>query len=122
MNPIQQQIRSYISDTVQSDDKITAACSFPTDFIGFDGHFPDNPVLPGICMIQTVLAIGSVEQELTLKEIAQAKFFSPVTANERCSFELTVLPHDDSDFVIKATVSRGSEKIAKIELLVNKAL
>ena len=40
--------------------------SFPKDFIGFKGHFPNNPILPGICIIKAFLVQLKVWKEKTV--------------------------------------------------------
>ena len=63
---------------------LNARFMFPEDFIGFQGHFPGNKILPGICQIQCVIAMiekwkgGRAE----LKEIIIEKFLSPVLHSE----------------------------------------
>jgi 3-hydroxyacyl-[acyl-carrier-protein] dehydratase len=56
---------------------------FPPDFIGFAGHFPGNPVLPGIAQIMAVLhACGP---GLRLRAVKNCKFLRPVVPGERLS-------------------------------------
>ncbi|MEW5804644.1 MAG: hypothetical protein AB1847_21335 [bacterium] len=61
---------------------------FPPEFIGFKGHFPDRPILPGVCKIQAILLILKAwkKKKVTLKEIVMAKFFSPVSCGQEVIF------------------------------------
>ncbi|WP_300602561.1 3-hydroxyacyl-ACP dehydratase [Niabella sp.] len=57
----------------------------------FDGHFPGQPVLPGVCMMQIVkeLAEDATGKKLFLGEAAQCKFLSMVDPEK--TPELTVV-------------------------------
>lgn len=65
--------------------EISAKFAFPESFTGFSGHFPNNPVLPGICQIQCILAALSVKHKkvLKLKSVSRAKFLNPVFPGEK---------------------------------------
>ncbi|WP_018630585.1 hypothetical protein [Niabella aurantiaca] len=56
----------------------------------FEGHFPGQPVLPGVCMIQIVkeLTEEATGKKLFLAEAAQCKFLSMVDPQK--TPELTV--------------------------------
>lgn len=49
----------------------------------FKGHFPGNPVTPGVCMIQTIkeLAQNHVKCSLFLKSISNVKFTALINPN-----------------------------------------
>jgi len=66
------------------DGDLEAVFSFAAGFSGFQGHFPASPVLPGICQVQSVLAVISKASGTRLKLIglSQAKFLNPVFPGE----------------------------------------
>ncbi len=49
---------------------------FAAEFVGFDGHFPEFPILPAMVqmLIAQVLAEAVVGQPLTLASLGRAKF------------------------------------------------
>ena len=49
----------------------------------FNGHFPDNPVTPGVCMIQTIKEITQtqVNSLLFLQDISNVKFTALINPN-----------------------------------------
>lgn len=53
-----------------------ASFYFNDDFPGFDGHFPDFPILPGVVMLEMsmVLAEALSREDLKIINIAKAKF------------------------------------------------
>ncbi|ANH84072.1 3-hydroxyacyl-ACP dehydratase [Niabella ginsenosidivorans] len=60
--------------------KISATIMLNTGHKIFEGHFPGQPVLPGVCMIQIIkeLTEKATGKTLLLNEAAQCKFLSMV--------------------------------------------
>ena len=87
----------------------------------FKGHFPGKPVLPGICKIQTVLVLCEKHRSapVRLHEVIMGKFFTPVEGGDELSFDCSEVPCDGGRFRVRAHVSRGDERIARIDLLVS---
>lgn len=46
----------------------------------FKGHFPDQPVVPGVCMMQTIqeLLNGATGKKLLVKKVANMKFLNMI--------------------------------------------
>ena len=63
---------------------LTARFTFPEEFVGFQGHFPSDKVLPGVCQIQCIASMIEkyTGKSFLLKEIVSAKFLSPVLPSE----------------------------------------
>ncbi len=101
-------------------DEVTARFLFPPSFIGFQGHFPGRPILPAVCKVQAALAMleASCEREVRLREIVSAKFFSPVTCGEEVLVRCAVAKQEEGWAVVKATVARSGESVAKLKLRV----
>ena len=121
MNIIMQKIKHYLSDISEKDsNNITARFLFPEEFVGFEGHFPGKPILPGFCKIQAVLVILQEwrKKNVRLKEIVLAKFFSPVSCGEELIFECTETKRDNEESEIYAYVTGKGKKIAILDLKV----
>ena len=121
MSRLTDEILECMSDyTVGADGKFSARFNFPVGFVGFQGHFPGQPVLPGICKIQTVLVM--LEQlngdKQVLSEVVQAKYFAPVTCEQELYFECTKRDSDNSDTTVKALVTINDKKVAQLSLKV----
>jgi 3-hydroxyacyl-[acyl-carrier-protein] dehydratase len=70
-----------------SDDHITASAHVPADSVWYAGHFPGNPILPGIA----VLAL--VEEAILASELKEKRRVV-ITGIGRVRFRLPVKPED----------------------------
>ena len=58
MSQMRQEIIDCMSGLTECDEQIISAqFVFPKEFIGFRGHFDNNPILPGICKISAVVVM-----------------------------------------------------------------
>jgi 3-hydroxyacyl-[acyl-carrier-protein] dehydratase len=101
-------------------DEVTARFLFPTGFIGFQGHFPGNPVLPAVCKVQAAIAVLEAwsRRKVRLGEIVSAKFLAPVTSDEEIVVRCSVTMEEDGRGMVKAAVARNAESVAKFKLRV----
>ncbi len=107
-----------MSPTEDVDGPCTASFCFPEDFLGFSGHFPNGPVLPGVCIVQAVIEMmqSCLKVRVVLREVRKAAFFAPVTVGDECRFECAYGKGEDGDLTTKTMVTRKGEKVAKIDL------
>lgn len=101
--------------------KIAAEFTFPRSFIGFQGHFPGHPVLPGICLIQSALAAFESGEgcRFSLRTVVSAKFTGRVLPGETCL--ITILPgqpETNGRQMLRATVSRQGDRVATFKLTI----
>lgn len=69
---------------------IDASWTVPADHPSFAGHFPGRPILPGVLILDRVLALAAAHGALapaTLR-LAGGKFLSPVAPGETLVFAL----------------------------------
>ena len=76
----------FITTLQQESGKISAALEINADHKIFEGHFPGQPVVPGVCMMQMVKEIleAVLEQPLRLYTADNLKFLTvidPVETN-----------------------------------------
>ncbi len=100
--------------------ELSAGFIFPEDFIGFQGHFPGNKILPGICQIQCALSMLEKWQgkSAVLKEIITAKFLSPVLPSEELICKGRNIEESGGVFILKAAFSRNNKKVSEMKLKV----
>ena len=71
----------------------------------FKGHFPENPVMPGVCMMQVVkeLAEQITSRTLMLHKLTNAKFMALINpeTNPVVKLELEVRDGADGSIVVK---------------------
>ena len=95
----------------------SARLTFPPDYVGFQGHFPDNPILPGVCLIEAVLGVleRAWSQSLRLREIRSAKFRDPIKPGQaivvHCASSIA-----GSGLRVSARVSRLGAHVADLVL------
>jgi len=101
------------------DGHIIAEFKFDSGFRGFEGHFKDKPILPGICKILAALEVLSEgKKKVQLKEIVSAKFFHPVTYNEKILFDCLKVNSKSDSQLVKIKITRNGDKIAELKLKV----
>lgn len=115
---IRTEIDRCIRQVTTGDNKITATLCFNKNFTGFQGHFPQNPVLPGICLLETVLVLIQRLKGRTvhMTELVVSKFFEVVTPGQEVIVDCVIA----EDTVI-AYVKMDSQKIAQIKIKVTYA-
>jgi|SRR3989338_5265250 len=119
MSRIQQGILNAMSEmNVAEDGELSAQFLFSKEFVGFQGHFKNNPILPGICKIQAALTLceKARAQKLRLAEVTQAKFFLPVTCDQKISLHCRAKLTPEGALSVRALVKRNEEKIAMLQL------
>jgi len=80
------------------------AWTVPADHPAFAGHFPGNPIVPGVVLLDC--AILFAEQMLGRPginwQVGNAKFFSPVGPEEALTFALSKKPSGAIAFTVRA--------------------
>lgn len=104
----------------------TATLHFDKDFIGFAGHFPGHPILPGVCLVEcgVELARRATKFPFHLTRIKQAKFFRPVEPGSDVDFSWTLeLPppvfmmSSISNTLLTCHATIAGEKVASLDCI-----
>lgn len=74
--------------------EIEASCFVPTDSPWFEGHFPGEPILPGIALVHTaqqaILQNAQKKNEqVKLGELRRIRFVQPVRPGEKLHLNIT---------------------------------
>jgi 3-hydroxymyristoyl/3-hydroxydecanoyl-(acyl carrier protein) dehydratase len=91
---------------------------FSNSFVGFDGHFPGSPLLPGILMMKTGLLISeiSVGKHLCVKKVKHAKFAKSIFPGQKVNLNINLKVQKDS-IQINAALTHNKETCAKYSIL-----
>ncbi len=91
----------------------------PEHFI-YKAHFPDNPVTPGVCIIQTVqeLAMEYVQQNLMLKRVSKARFTNVINPDKHTDVKIaiSITENDINHYQLNANVYNENLNFAKLAL------
>lgn len=98
-----------------SKDKVTARISLNSEHEVFEGHFPGNPILPGVCTVQIALELLEklTDRELRLVNAGNIKylgFVNPLTMIDLV-FELAIIYAGESKIQCSTTVSGGNTRV-----------
>lgn len=78
----------------------------------FHGHFPGNPILPGVCMVQILkeLLINSSKSKLLLKRAGSIKYLSFIDprVNNIIRFSIEVNSTESGDISCNAVLNSDS--------------
>jgi 3-hydroxyacyl-[acyl-carrier-protein] dehydratase len=82
----------------------------------FSGHFPDNPVLPGVCsmMITRECASRIAGQSLEYAAVKEARFLAVVTPDTVLTVNLK-LSKDNDGYPLDATICSGETTMFKLK-------
>ncbi|MEI8311654.1 MAG: hypothetical protein WCH98_12940 [Verrucomicrobiota bacterium] len=100
-----------------------AACAtlefhYPASFVGFQGHFPNDPILPGVCLLQS-LRLGlekAWSARLNITEILNAKFVAPVRPGDTISFAVAETSRSPHAVSTKAKVTCCGQRVAELSV------
>ena len=102
-----------INETESSASEIWAELVIKPDHKIFDGHFPNQPVVPGVCMMQMIKEI--IEQVLgkatNLVQAAEMKFMAVINPQENNLIQATIKYTADESGVINIQASLYKDEL-----------
>ncbi|MEN7972733.1 MAG: hypothetical protein ABFR47_02740 [Verrucomicrobiota bacterium] len=115
---MRQEIDGYLEGFACEGDVATAEIAFGKDFSGFKGHFPEQPVLPGVCQIALAMAMAERMRgrRQSLAEVVNAKFVSMVEPEQRLQVECNL-----ADGMLRVKLLSDDTRVAEFKLRVEDA-
>ncbi len=107
----------YINEkTISSDhNKLITKIKLNKDHDIYNGHFPNNPITPGVIIIQIIKEIleEHLDCELFLRKIINIKYISPINPiiNNSLLFEI-YLQKENKSIIVKNNIMLDNAKIA----------
>jgi len=113
---------SEISISKKDQQHINAVFSFKKELDLFRGHFPGNPILPGIFQIEMVkYAIEkSYKCCLCIKSIKKTKFSSLIHPEKSVYLDIMINKKENNQLSVRATLSVDDAVAGKINLVLTK--
>ena len=119
MSLLNRELIKLIKDKIEFKDSILSLkIQFDKNFIGFQGHFPYNPVLPGIIMIKIMTSMYELfnKKKYSLSQIKQVKFIEPVLVDNTIFFSINSVK-DKDNIKLNGKVLKSEKVISKISLI-----
>lgn len=91
----------------------------------FKGHFPNNPVTPGVCMLQILkeLTEQATNTNLFIKECSNVKFMALINPEVNAVLAITIdINQVEENFKIKASASFDETVALKVNALLTQQL
>ncbi|MCK5164611.1 MAG: hypothetical protein KAQ72_12885 [Desulfobacula sp.] len=110
---------SEISILKKDNQHINASFQFKEDLDLFKGHFPGNPILPGIFQIEMVKYSleKSFDTCLLIKSVKKTKFSSLIHPGKTVYLDITINIKENSLFNVKAVLRVDDTIAGKINLI-----
>jgi len=107
------------------ENEIEASCFVPVDSPWFEGHFPGEPILPGIAIVHTVEQailkdIQKNNERVVLDELRRIRFVQPVRPGEE--LKITVLREDTGGEILFSFKVINKENIVSSGLIIGKKI
>ena len=97
----------------------------------FQGHFPDNPIMPGVLIIEAMAQVGGILARVSLSEttaeefgdlpffmaIDKVRFRRPVVPGDQLVFEVTPLRTGTKVWKVAGKAFVGDDLVAEAELV-----
>ncbi len=92
-----------------SDNEISTEIKINSEHKIFNGHFPNNPVVPGVVSVQIINEILSehLSLQLTTSKARSIKFSSMINPNinSKLNVNIIFLKNDNKNYKVKATIN-----------------
>lgn len=108
-----------------TDNQLKAIIELNPEHDVFKGHFPNNPVTPGVCMLQILkeLTEQATNTNLFIKECSNVKFMALINPEVNVVLAITIdINQVEENFKIKASASFDQTVALKVNALLTQQL
>jgi len=98
----------------QNEQEVSARVQLHAEHDVFKGHFPGNPIMPGVCMIQMIKELTEkvTGKELFLAVATNVKFMAKISPVENEIIDLKLSITEDDNFIKVKNITSYGETIA----------
>ena len=102
-----------IDDTVNSETEIWAELRINANHKIFEGHFPNQPVVPGVCMMQMIKEILEqvIDKQTDLVQAADMKFLAVINPVENNLVHASISYASDENGAINIVASLFKDEL-----------
>ncbi|MDF7823381.1 hypothetical protein P4B35_05105 [Pontiellaceae bacterium B12227] len=115
---MRKEIDGFLEHVVVDQGTASAELVFPATFTGFKGHFPEQPVLPGVCQITLAMVMADRIRgcRTQLSAVTNAKFVSMVVPEQ--PLEIACVLSGDK---LTANLTSAGKRVAQFKLRIEDA-
>ena len=97
--------------------KLIFVIKFNPDHIIYKAHFPNNPITPGVCIVQIAKELFNfaLQKDCTIKKLKNVKFINPILPDDMVVFYIDWQYVDDF-YNLKVKVYEIEDTFAKIDM------
>ncbi len=91
----------------------------------FEGHFPNNPIVPGVIIVEAMAQTAGIvvsyklrdykEKSVLFMSVNKAKFRKPILPNDTVSFEVKILNCVRDVYKFQGTCFKNNDKVSEAE-------
>jgi 3-hydroxyacyl-[acyl-carrier-protein] dehydratase len=103
-------------DIQESENEFGCRLVFNEGHAIFKGHFPGNPVVPGVCMMEIVkeLLQLQISKTLMLRKAGNVKFLQLITPDVQPGIKISWKEHE-AGYTVKANFTSGTATLFKLD-------
>lgn len=121
LSKIQSELRQRMKPAQrQADGAFSSSILFDREFCGFEGHFPDHPIVPAVCLLSAaeLLAVEAAGCPLKLQEISTMKFKQHLIPGNTACFSCQLTQQPDGLYSASVNITTNEHQtVAKLLLL-----
>ena len=116
-------LHEHLTDCLVTDGNIiTGNIVFAPDFPGFDGHFPGHPLVPGVCLVETVRCTleKALQLDLTVSKVKSCRFRAQVLPGTGAAIKLLLKELTANQYQVQGEMFSGENSLLRISMIVEK--
>lgn len=102
-----------INNLTSNETEVIACIKLNPNHKVYKGHFPNQPVVPGVIQLQIVKEIleNHLSKNLFMSNITQVKYLVPITPVEVPELHISITYKNDDDGILKSNVFISFDEI-----------